>query len=170
MRIYLIGYMGSGKTSIGKKLAKSFNLNFIDLDTYIEEITGKKISMIFEDEGEQYFRKLEQQHLQKVSQRENTIIATGGGTACTTTNMELMNSSGSTIYLEMEEKELYERLVTQKKKRPLIARLSDKDLMAYIEMSLELRRNYYAHAKYTIRSKNISRAIEKCEKIINETS
>lgn len=170
MRIYLIGYMGSGKTSIGKKLSKAFMMNFIDLDIYIEEITGKKISMIFETNGEQYFRKIEQQLLQKVSQKEDTIIAAGGGTACERINMDLMNRSGLTIYLEMEAKELYERLVIQKKNRPLIARLSDKDLMAYIEMSLETRLKYYSMAKYTIRSNNITKAVERCSGIIEKTS
>ncbi|HIA36181.1 MAG TPA: shikimate kinase [Flavobacteriales bacterium] len=170
MRIYLIGYMGSGKTSIGKKLSKAFKMNFIDLDTYIEEITGKKISMIFELEGEQYFRKIEQQQLQIVSQKEDAIIATGGGTACERINMDLMNTRGLTIYLEMEAKELYERLVLQKKNRPLIARLSDKDLMAFIEMSLEMRRKYYTRAKYTIRSNNITKAVEKCSEFIENTS
>jgi len=167
MRVFLIGYMGCGKTSIGKKLSKSLNLEFIDLDNYIEQICGKNIAKIFAEDGEKHFRKLEQHYLKKISKKDNVIIATGGGTPCEKENMALMNALGLTIYLEMEATELYKRLVHQKKTRPLIARLSDKDLLAYIEMSMESRRSKYNCAHFTVTSDHITKATEKCEQIIN---
>jgi len=132
-------------------------------------MTGKNITAIFEEEGEPHFRELEQQYLKKISRKESVIIATGGGTPCENGNMDIMNTSGLTIYLEMEAKDLYERLVQQKKTRPLIARLSDKDLMAYIDMNLEMRRGQYTMANHTIRSNHITKAIESCERLIAES-
>ena len=91
MTIFLVGYMGSGKSTLGKKLAYNLKYNFIDLDTYIEEQEGRTINEIFNDDGEDNFRKLERVYLHRVIDIENVVISVGGGTPCFFDNMEQMN-------------------------------------------------------------------------------
>ena len=109
MRIFLIGYMGSGKTTLGRKLAYILQYQFIDLDDYIEKQEGRKISHIFEEDGEDYFRKLERVYLHRVIDKEDLVISTGGGTPCFFDNMNQMNEYGKTIYINIHPKALLPR-------------------------------------------------------------
>ena len=119
-RFFLIGYMGSGKTTLGKILATHLNLAFIDLDTYIEQRYFKTITQLFEEKGEDEFRIIEQAALQEVSDFENIIISTGGGAPCFFNNMQLMNEKGITIFLNVTAEKLVENLKNAKSVRPLL--------------------------------------------------
>ncbi|HHU41237.1 MAG TPA: shikimate kinase [Fermentimonas caenicola] len=146
-RVFLIGYMGSGKTTVGKKLASLLKLSFIDLDAYIEGKHRKKISEIFAEKGEDEFRKIERRALIDVSQIENAIISTGGGAPCFFDNMSLMNESGVTVYIEADPEELAARLMASKTVRPLIAGKSKDELIPFITKHLADRERYYRNAK-----------------------
>lgn len=160
MLIYLIGFMGCGKTTVGMRLAKILKYKFIDLDELIEERTGKKISEIFEEEGQQGFRQLETETLKYISSREKIVIATGGGTPCFNNNLTLMNESGITVYIRMAPGSLFHRLLPSKTKRPLIAGLTDLQLMEFIMNTLPERELFYSQAKFTVKGENL-----KAEKI-----
>jgi len=109
-RIFIIGYMGSGKTTVGKLLARSLSLEFIDLDAYIENKYRKTISALFAGKGEEEFRKIESQALHEVAQFEDVVISTGGGAPCYLDNMALMNQAGTTVYIKADPEELAARL------------------------------------------------------------
>lgn len=151
MRIFLIGFMGSGKTSIGKKLAGKLSLNFVDLDKYIEAKNFRTITHLFEEAGENKFREIEHKALMEVSEFENVVVATGGGTPCFYNNLELMNTRGVTVYLKMNPGALTNRLKNSKKvERPLIKGLAGDDLAQFIGMKLTEREKYYEQAKYVV--------------------
>jgi len=145
---FLIGYMGSGKTTYGKLMAKELKLTFVDLDAFIEQKFMKSISELFENLGEDGFRKLEREALHEVSQFENSLISTGGGTPCFFDNMEYMNAHGETIYLRTSVRELRDRLKMSRTKRPLIVGKDDKELEFFIAKSLEEREGFYLKSKY----------------------
>jgi shikimate kinase len=150
MIIFLVGFMGSGKTTAGKRLASSMNINFIDLDTYIEEQEKMTISTIFKDYGETHFRVLEHTHLKSLINLEHDIIiSTGGGTPCYHDNMKLMNNIGLTIYLEMSSKALLSRLKNSKK-RPLLNETEHKDKEKLITGLLKTRKVFYDKSKMKI--------------------
>jgi len=147
-KIFLIGYMGSGKTTIGKLLAKRLNLSFIDLDLFIENRYRKSIGEIFTEKGETDFREIERKALCEVSQFENLIISTGGGTPCFFNNMNVMNEAGTSIYLKVGIDELAKRLSCCKEKRPLIKNKSPEELKEFIHVNLEKREIFYNQASY----------------------
>lgn len=150
MRIYLIGYMGSGKSTVGKELAQTLNLQFIDLDSYIEERNFKTIPEIFASEGEDGFRKAEQKALHEVSEFENIVIATGGGAPCFFDNMDHIKKTGTSLYLEGSPRILAERLMNSKTERPLIKGKTEKELIAFIDETLAKRNNWYKRADVTM--------------------
>ncbi len=154
MRIYLIGYMGCGKSTIGRRLAAQLNLHFIDLDKYIEERCFKTIPAIFADEGESGFRERERHALIEVTQFEDVVVGTGGGAPCFFDNMELMNQNGITIYLSPDIETLANRLQKSKTERPLIAGKSREELLAFIANALKIRGPFYEKAQYTIHVEN----------------
>ncbi len=150
-RIYLIGFMGSGKTTIGKLLAEKLDLGFIDLDFFIEKRYLKSISDIFKEKGEKTFREIEKKCLEEISAFENVVIATGGGTPCQFNNIKTMNNTGTTFYLYFNEKSLAERLeLTNKKTRPLITLFSKEELLEYIKKTLSEREIFYNQANYKV--------------------
>ena len=152
MNIFLIGYMGSGKSSIGKILAKTLNYNFIDFDEYIEEKENKSISQIFKDKGEIYFRKAEHTYLKHLNV-SNTVISLGGGTPCYGNNMNIILSfkNSKCIYLKTSITNLTHRLFLEKNKRPLIAHINTKDeLNEFIGKHLFERSIYYNQSNSTI--------------------
>lgn len=153
--IYLIGFMGSGKSTIGKQLSKKINYSFVDLDRLIEKDNGMSISEIFETKGEAEFRKLEHNALKKVSQLQHTIIACGGGTPCFYDNMTLMKESGLTIYIKLSPKMLADRLSQSKTPRPLLKNKSREELLSYVKDLLEKREDHYHQAGYTVLGKNL---------------
>jgi len=146
MRIFIVGYMGVGKTTIGKGLGKLLNIEFIDLDKYIQNKYRKTIPEIFEEKGEDGFRIIERGALDEVSAFENVIVSTGGGAPCFFDNMEKMNASGVTVYIEADPEELANRLLASKTVRPLIVGKSREELIPFIEQHLSARERYYKQA------------------------
>ena len=155
MRIFLIGFMGCGKTTLGKKLAKHLNYNFIDLYSYIEKTTNKTITEIFENIGEKKFRIVEKESLMEVCKKDNLVIATGGGTPCFFDNMQKILDSGKAIYLKMEIEDLLEGLETEKSQRPLIENKSAKELENFIRNKLSEREYFYKKSNYILLGKSI---------------
>jgi shikimate kinase len=149
-RIYIIGFMGSGKTTAGKKLAASFGWEFIDLDEEIEQIAGKTIPDIFSSSGEEYFRKLETEVLTSLITRENTIISTGGGTPCYGLNMDFMLDTGLVIYIKMTPAQLKSRLEGSSGSRPLLNNKTGIELQQFISDKLTEREKYYLKASVVI--------------------
>jgi shikimate kinase len=146
-RIFLIGYMGSGKTTIGKMLAARLGYSFVDMDAHIEESQFKSVSQIFTEIGEAEFRKLEQKCLHEVAEFHHAVISTGGGAPCFFDNMEFMNSNGYTVYLKLTPAELAARLQFSKaNKRPLIANKKGEELLDFIADGLAKRETYYNQA------------------------
>lgn len=150
MRIYLIGYMGSGKSRLGWRLANHLGVQFVDMDNYIEERNCKTIPQIFAEEGEDGFREKERRALEEVSEFTDLVIATGGGAPCFFDNMALMNETGKTIYLNINAKILADRLLKSKTERPLIKGKSREELIAFIDETLKKRNEFYAQAEYQI--------------------
>jgi shikimate kinase len=156
MKIFLIGYMGSGKSTAGKKLAAKLGLSFLDLDEYIEKEYDKTITEIFDTEGEERFRELEHLYLKKVMTLDNLVISLGGGTPCFYNHMELINNNGISIYLKMSVDALANRLANAKKKRPLIQDMSEFDLKNFISANLTKREPFYLQAHYKVKAKNLN--------------
>ncbi|MGE5317117.1 MAG: shikimate kinase [Chloroflexota bacterium] len=153
--VFLIGYMGCGKSTVGKKLATRLKFDFIDTDSAIENMTGKPVSVIFEQEGEDAFRLLENSVLKSLAARNNIVIATGGGTPCFYDNMAMMNRSGITIYVKMHPDSLAKRIIDSKTERPLLRRISDNDLPSYIANHLNARERFYNQAQLTVKGENL---------------
>ena len=154
MRIFLTGYMGCGKSTIGRKVAALLGTNFIDLDKYIEERNFKSVPDIFAQEGEAAFRLKERQALQEVAEFEEIVVGTGGGAPCFFDNMQLMNEAGITIYLAPDNETLASRLLRSKNERPLIAGKSKEELLTFIQQALEKRAPFYEQSKIIIRGIN----------------
>jgi len=151
MQIFLIGYMGSGKTTIGRLVAEHTGLEFIDTDNYIENQQQKTIPEIFAEMGEDKFRELERECLHEVSELENVIISTGGGMPCHFDNMALMNHSGETIYIRFTPEELTTRLkTTQIHSRPILGSVPVNDLLPFITQNLHKREPFYNQAKFIV--------------------
>nr|WP_281387379.1 shikimate kinase [Arenibacter arenosicollis] len=148
----MVGYMGSGKTTIGKLLAKELEISFLDLDEVIEEGLGDTISNIFIGKGEIFFRKKEHEYLNDVlSQKNNFILSTGGGTPCYSGNMETMLALADYVfYLKISIPGLVKRLIKEKDHRPLIKNIDDGDLPEFIGKHLFERNNYYLKANHII--------------------
>lgn len=144
--VYIIGFMGSGKSTAGKKLASLLGWSFIDLDKRIEEYTGKTISEIFDQDGEIYFRNLETEILKNLKSQINAVISTGGGTPCYGDNMDHMLDTGLTLYLKLTPGQLKSRLAESSGKRPLIKGLDNDSLLHFIEEKLAYREKWYDRA------------------------
>lgn len=146
MKIFLIGFMGSGKTTLGRKLAQKLGYSFADLDERMCAYTGKTIPELFSSLGETGFRKLEQETLHKTQKEENLVVSTGGGTPCFFDNMDWMNREGKTVYLHVSAKALASRLEQSKAERPLIGNRKGEELLAFIEEKLVEREVFYQKA------------------------
>ena len=158
MEIVLLGYMGSGKSTIAKYISDTMNLKLIDLDSYIEKQEGLSISNIFSSKGEIYFRKQEGFYLKEILEtKSNFILALGGGTPCYGNNMQSINSSNAiSIYLKGSISFLAERLKIGKNKRPLIANLNEEHLTEYIGKHLFERAPFYEQSNYKVKIDNKS--------------
>ncbi|MBL7973254.1 MAG: shikimate kinase [Prolixibacteraceae bacterium] len=155
MRIFLIGFMGCGKSTLGRALASEFKLTFVDLDHFLEEKFFRTIPQIFAEEGEEGFRMKERKALEEVACFDDVIVATGGGAPCFFDNMELMNDSGFCIFLDVEIDSLVKRLLHAKTERPLIKGKSPEELRIFIEGMLAKRRPFYERARYVLRGNEI---------------
>ena len=150
MRVFLLGYMGCGKSNKGSKLAKKLNLNFFDLDILFEEKYKLTIQQFFSKYGEGLFRKLEHKLLKEILHNDNIVLSLGGGSPCFYDNMNLINESGITVYIKMPVKALQHRLTQAKKTRPLIKNRSPEELESLIASQLSEREVYYSKAHLTI--------------------
>lgn len=150
MNIFLIGYMGSGKSKTGEALAKALNYSFVDTDQLIEKQTGKTIAELFFAPGPEEFRLMEKKLIRNLSEETNQVISTGGGLPCYFDNMEWMNDHGLTIYLEANAGLLFHRLVRNRKGRPLIENISDVNLMEQIQNHLIDRVPVYDQAQLKV--------------------
>ena len=148
IRIFLTGYMGAGKTTLGKAFARELGVPFIDLDWYIEERFHKSIRELFIERGEASFRELERNMLHEVSEFEDVIISTGGGTPCFFDNMDYMNGHGQTVFLDVHLDILFNRLRVATHQRPILQGKTDEELRAFIADALEKRAPFYVQARY----------------------
>ncbi|MEM9363894.1 MAG: shikimate kinase [Bacteroidota bacterium] len=164
MKVVLVGYMASGKSSVGQALANNLGIDFVDLDHRIEDEVGMPIEQIFSGKGEIYFRKKEYEVLQNVvKQEKGVVISTGGGTPCYGNNMQtILDSSDLCVYLQLSIPSLVERIRKEKEARPLVKNISDEDLPEFIGKHLFERRNFYMNADEIIASdnKNISEIVD----------
>ncbi len=161
--IYLIGYMGSGKTLTTKSLALILKIPFYDTDDEIEKSEKRSVSEIFNINGEDYFRKLETEILVNISQK--SIVSCGGGLPIHNNNMKLINSKGTSIYLKASNNYLFNRLKNEKKNRPLITNKTNGELSKYIKKEVKIREAFYNLAHHTVLVDN--KSIEKILREIN---
>ncbi len=158
--------MGSGKSHLGRNLSKYLGLQFVDMDHYIEKRNHKTIPQIFTEEGESEFRKKERKALEELSEFTNIVIATGGGAPCFFDNIDLMNKTGKTIYLNIDPKILAERLLKSKTERPLIKGKSKTELIGFIDDTLKQRHSFYSQAQFQITHPDIN--LEEVRKMVSE--
>ena len=175
-RIILIGYMGAGKTTVGKALSKELGLFFYDLDWYIETRMHKKVKEIFDERGEEGFRKIEYNMLHEVAEFENVVISCGGGTPCFYDNMEYMNRQGTVVYLKCSPEVLFRHLKMGKGVRPLLLGKNDEELMTFIREQLEKREDYYLQANNSVdvtlmeSPEKIAITVEKVKELVANTN
>jgi shikimate kinase len=162
--VYIIGFMGSGKSTAGKKLAATLGWSFIDLDRKIEEVAGKTIPEIFSQEGEDRFRSLETEVLRSLKSQVRTIVSTGGGTPCHGDNMEFMLETGVTVYLKMSTGQLVSRLMGSTEDRPILKNVPDDKLYDFIDEKLTVREKFYNKANIVV--EGISLDINNLQSII----
>lgn len=156
MKIFLIGFMGSGKTTSGKRLATALNFKFFDLDHQLADVTGMSIPSYFEAHGEDAFRILERETLQTFHYPSDCVISTGGGTPCFFDNMEWMNENGLTVFINMPPLALAKRLEGGKQKRPLLKDLDQTGMIQFITEKLEDRLPFYNKARIIINGINLN--------------
>ncbi|HAM97600.1 MAG TPA: shikimate kinase [Marinilabiliales bacterium] len=149
-RIFLIGFMGCGKTTAGRLLAQLINYQFIDLDELIVQKKGMSVATLFENEGEENFRLLEKQVLAEVFEMRQVVVATGGGAPCFFDNMEQMNKHGISVYIKLTPKALLSRLRNAKEQRPLLKNKSETELLEFITQMLQKREPFYLKAMLNI--------------------
>ena len=153
MKVVLIGYMASGKSAVGKLLAKESSLDFIDLDAYIEGKEKKSIPTIFKENGEIYFRLKEAECLSELLNSKNSfVLSVGGGTPCYGINMELINTLTQSVFLKASINTLCERLKNGKASRPLVAKISDEKLPEFIGKYLFERTPFYAQSQNSVQT------------------
>lgn len=155
-KIALVGFMGSGKTTMGKRLANRLNFLFFDLDEAIVEHEGDDITTIFETKGETYFRKIEHQKLKEIlTSNKQFVLATGGGTPCFHNNMKLINENGASVYLKYSASFLSSRLIVAKKERPLITNYTNNELKIFVEQLLSEREPFYNESNFVVNEINV---------------
>ena len=147
-RIILIGYMGAGKTTVGKALSKELQMPFYDMDWYIETRMHKTVKQLFDERGEDGFRIIERNMLHEVAEFENVIISCGGGTPCFFDNMEYMNRQGETVYLKASPDVLYSHLKMARTVRPLLLNKTPEEVQVFIREQLAVREHFYMQAKH----------------------
>jgi shikimate kinase len=170
-RIILIGYMGAGKTTIGKILAKDLGIPFYDLDWYIETRMRKKVKQLFDERGEEGFRVIEKNMLHEVAEFEDVVLACGGGTPCFFDNMEYLVGQGDVVYLRGTPEVLFRHLKMGKGVRPLLLGKNDEELLQYIKENVKKREEYYMKANHIVDipcMEDEDRILETTEKIKKE--
>ena len=172
IRIFLTGYMGAGKTTLGKAFARKLNLPFVDLDWYMEERFHKTVSELFAERGEAGFRELEKNMLHEVGAFEDVVISTGGGAPCFFDNMDFMNRNGKTVFLNVHPDVLFRRLRMAKQQRPILQNKQDDELKEFIVSALEKRAPFYRQAQYVFNADEledrfqIEKSVEKLRELL----
>lgn len=172
-RIFFIGYMGSGKTTIGKALSKDMGLQFYDLDWYIESRMHKTVKQIFDEQGEEGFRRIEHNMLHEVGEFENVIISCGGGTPCFFDNMDYINQQGDVVYLKASPEVLHKHLKMGKTVRPLLLNKTPEEVEEFIKSQLQERKPFYEKANHTLdvdlmdNYEKIKISVEKVKELLN---
>ena len=158
--VFLIGYMGCGKTTLGEVLARQMDLRFIDLDGFIEERQGLTVTEIFDEMGENRFLELENEALHDVAAMSDVIVGCGGGTPCHSNNMTLMNQAGITVWLTTSPERITARLLLpeEKCKRPKVAHLPDEEVLPLVQEELQSRSPYYGQSQLQFDSTDIETA------------
>lgn len=149
-RIILIGYMGAGKTTVGRQLAKRLGLMFYDLDWYITSRMRRTVKEIFDEGGEEAFRRIEHNMLHEVAEFEDVVISCGGGTPCFFDNMDYMNAQGETVYLKATPDVLYAHLKMGKSVRPLLLDKTPEQVEAFVKEQLKEREPFYSKARHVL--------------------
>lgn len=157
MRIYLVGYMGSGKTTLAKKLASDSSYDFIDLDETFEKQYKITVSDFFAKYGEELFRKIESELLKKTASFDNCVVATGGGTPCFFDNMDWMNDNGVTVFVKVSPKTAADRIFHSKHKRPITDGKDIDELIAFVEKHYAERLPFYEKAQILVKGENLSK-------------
>ena len=173
IRIVLRGYMGAGKTTVGKDLAKALGIPFYDLDWYIETRMRKSVKQIFDERGEEGFRQIEHNMLHEVAEFENVVISCGVGTPCFFDNMDYLNQQAETVYLQATPDVLHQHLKMGKGVRPLLLNKTPEEVDAYIKEQLQYREQFYLKAKHILdvnlmdSYEKIAAHIDKLRKMLN---
>lgn len=163
MKIVLLGYMASGKSAVGKILAEALTIQFIDLDSFIEQNEQMSITEIFETKGEIYFRKKEGEYLHELlNSNESSVISLGGGTPCYGNNLEFIENKSNSFYLKASIDTIFERLKNETSQRPLVAAIGTENLKEYIAKHLFERAPYYERAHHTVLAdhKNVAQIVD----------
>ena len=172
IRIFLTGYMGAGKTTLGKAFARKLNLPFVDLDWYMEERFHKTVGELFVERGEAGFRELEKNMLHEVGAFEDVVISTDCGAPCFFDNMDFMNRNGKTVFLNVHPDVLFRRLRVAKQQRPILQGKQDDELKEFIIRALEKRTPFYSQAQYVFNAdeledrSQIEKSVEKLRDLL----
>jgi Shikimate kinase len=165
IRIFLTGYMGAGKTTLGKAFARELDIPFVDLDWYIEERFHKSIGELFAMRGEASFRDLERNMLHEVAEFDDVIVSTGGGTPCFYDNMDYMNRKGKTVFLDVHPNILFQRLHVAKQQRPILQNKTDEELREFIMDALSKRLPFYTQAHFHFDGGQLDNRLEIAESV-----
>lgn len=156
LKIFLIGFMGSGKSHWGRIWADKLKLKFFDLDTRIEKAFRMKITDIFEKKGENKFRELERYHLRKFENKKNFLLACGGGTPCFSDNLEWMKSQGKVFYLKADPEAILDKVIRETEQRPVLKKIDSTELLHFIQKKLIEREPYYSGADLVLNVKDLN--------------
>ena len=165
MKIFLVGFMGSGKTNIGRLLAEPIGYNFVDTDSYIEMKNGMTVSEIFAQHGEAAFRNMERDVLLEMQKHDFVVVATGGGLPCFKDNMDMMLADGRVVYLKTFPQSLVSRLMRSPTERPLIKGKTERELTQYVSEKLAIREKYYHRAHFIVQTETLS--LDKLLQLLN---
>jgi shikimate kinase len=156
MNLFLIGLPGSGKSTLGRELAKLLGLKIVDTDAEIIQVEGKSIEAIFADQGENYFRETEQAILKNISENDGQLISTGGGMPCFFDNMDHMNQRGISIFIDVPVETIHQRLIGQRSQnRPMLVGKTDEEVLNFLKLKYEERIPFYAKATVCVKGSNI---------------
>lgn len=155
MIVFLVGYMGCGKSTLGRQMAREMGCEFLDTDELVEQAEGADVSEIFARQGEAAFRTMERQAIESLRGKANAVVSTGGGLPCFGDNMELLNKLGFTVYLNVPVDTLVSRISKTGSKRPLIVQKSEDELVEFVKESLSVREPYYKQAMMTVSGRSV---------------